>query len=254
MTTRIILPLLLAAFPLRVIAQGSGIATDLPAPVSVYCNWASYDELSDTVLLSEALALRELDEILRLRQQGVRFDYYLMDAFWFAPDGAYRAWKKPAWPQGPDRWLEACKANNLIPGLWFATNRHIRKGLLTAAPEWANSLATNNESYCLFEGDFLAHLMESFQMYADKGVRLFKLDFANFGAATEEGRKKYTREQIIEKNQQAFKQAIRDFRAKNPDVIIIAYNGFGGYINNTITPFPATADLRWRWLETCETL
>jgi len=30
-------------------------------------------------------------------------DYYVMDAFWFDPDSGYRTWKKPNWPEGPDR-------------------------------------------------------------------------------------------------------------------------------------------------------
>ncbi|PYV54197.1 MAG: hypothetical protein DMG98_18905, partial [Acidobacteria bacterium] len=34
-------------------------------PVFVYNNWSSYDELSDNVPLTEQLALKELDEIIR---------------------------------------------------------------------------------------------------------------------------------------------------------------------------------------------
>jgi hypothetical protein len=34
-----------------------------------------YDELSDNILLTETLAMKELEEILRLRKSGVRFDY-----------------------------------------------------------------------------------------------------------------------------------------------------------------------------------
>jgi len=48
-------------------------------PISVYINWAAYDELPDNVELTEELALRQLDEIIRLRGLGVRFDYYLTD-------------------------------------------------------------------------------------------------------------------------------------------------------------------------------
>src|SRR3984893_10314305 len=78
----------------------------LQGPIVVYNNWSSYDELSDNVPLTEQLAMRELDELLRLRRRGVRFDYYMMDAFWFAKDGAYRTWRKSTWPNGPDRWLK----------------------------------------------------------------------------------------------------------------------------------------------------
>src|SRR5262249_2285514 len=49
-------------------------------PVWVYNNWSAYDELSDNIPLTEELAMRELNEILRLRKLGVHFDYYMMDA------------------------------------------------------------------------------------------------------------------------------------------------------------------------------
>src|SRR5208337_2887503 len=59
---------------------GEPLARD---PIFVYNNWSAYDELSDNVLLTEQLAMKELDEILRLRRLGVRIDYYTIDAFWF---------------------------------------------------------------------------------------------------------------------------------------------------------------------------
>src|ERR1039457_3435984 len=57
----------------------------LREPVWVYNNWSAYDELSDNIPLTETLALKELDELIRLRRYGLHFDYYMMDAFWFAP-------------------------------------------------------------------------------------------------------------------------------------------------------------------------
>src|SRR4051812_15912417 len=76
-------------------ASGKPILRD---PIWVYNNWSSYDELSDNIPLTETLAIRELDEMIRLARAGVHFDYYMMDAFWFDPDGAYRTWRKPNWP------------------------------------------------------------------------------------------------------------------------------------------------------------
>ena len=67
--------------------------------------------------------MRELDELLRLKKAGVRFDYYMMDAFWFAPDGGYRTWRKPNWPNGPDAWIKKCQENGIKPGMWFE-NEH----------------------------------------------------------------------------------------------------------------------------------
>ena len=74
-------------------------------PIWVYNDWSAYDELSDNIPLTEELAMRELDQIVRLGKLSVHFNYYMMDAFWFAPDGGYRTWRKPNWPQGPDRWI-----------------------------------------------------------------------------------------------------------------------------------------------------
>src|SRR5580700_2328508 len=78
-------------------------------PIWVYNNWSAYDELSDRIPLTEELAMRELAQIVRLKKFGVHFDYYMMDAFWFDPDGAYRQWRKPNWPNGPDRWIAECR-------------------------------------------------------------------------------------------------------------------------------------------------
>ena len=56
-------------------------------PVFIYNDWSSYDELSDNIPLTEELAMKELNEVLRLKKSGVQIDYYLMDAFWFDRDG-----------------------------------------------------------------------------------------------------------------------------------------------------------------------
>ncbi len=46
-------------------------------PIWVYNDWSAYDELSDNIPLTEALAMKELDEIVRLRKLGMHFDYYM---------------------------------------------------------------------------------------------------------------------------------------------------------------------------------
>jgi hypothetical protein len=121
-------------------SAGNADAGFLPLqdPIVVYNNWSAYDELSDNVLQTEQLAMKQLDELLRLRRRGVRFDYYMMDAFWYAKEGAYRTWRKATWPNGPDGWLARCKENGIKPGLWFGTNMLVQ---LDAAPEWQDSLS-----------------------------------------------------------------------------------------------------------------
>mgnify|MGYP000131930396 CR=1 FL=1 len=211
-------------------------------PVVIYNNWSAYDELSDNVELTEELAMRQLDELLRLRGHGIRFDYYLMDAFWFAPDGGYRTWRKPHWPNGPDRWLEKCLANGIQPGLWVGTNGLCK---LVPVPGWQDSLAANGSSMCLFDGGFLSHFTDSLQGYYDRGVRAFKFDFANFGAATPEAEARYSPDEIFERNVAAFRGALSEFRERNPEALLLAYNGFGGEIGNTSVPMSKTVDEAW---------
>jgi hypothetical protein len=92
------------------------------SPASIYINWGAYDELSDTVPLTEKLAMAQLDEMLRLRKLGVRFDYYLMDCFWFDQQGSYRTFDKKKFPRGGDAWIARCRQNSVKPGLWLGTN------------------------------------------------------------------------------------------------------------------------------------
>jgi hypothetical protein len=216
----------------------------LPMPVSVYNNWSSYDELSDNIPLTETLAMRELDELLRLKKAGVRFDYYMMDAFWFAPDGGYRTWRKPNWPNGPDAWIEKCKANGVKPGMWFSTNTLVK---IQAAPAWKESLTKDGGAMSLSEGGFLPDFVDVLQYWYDHGIRLFKFDFLDLSAATPETAAKLSKAEIRERNANALREAMRKFRAKNPEAVLIAFNGFGGDLDMTTTqlPFRDGTDLRW---------
>jgi hypothetical protein len=215
--------------------------------VCVYNNWSAYDELSDNIPLSEELSMKQLQEILRLRRHGATFDYYLMDAFWFDLESGYRSWRKEYWPNGSIGWIKACEQKNLKPGLWFATNL-LRIGgpnTLKVIPEWEESVSDDGTTLCLFRGGYLNHLMETLQLYADMGIRLFKFDFAYFDAATAADKVIFTKREIEEKNKTAFMEALKAFRAKNPGVIIIGFNGFGGDMDDTVTPFRKTVDHRW---------
>jgi hypothetical protein len=216
-------------------------------PVFIYNDWSSYDELSDNIPLTEELAMKELYEVSRLKKSGVQIDYYLMDAFWFDRDGGYRTWHKQHWPNGPDNWLQSCKQNNILPGMWFSTNLISGGGniFLNMIPEWQSSQATDPGILCLFEGGYLQHLAETLRLWYDKGVRLFKFDFAYFEAATPNAKARFSPDEIQEKNKVAFMQMLQNFRAKNNGVLIVGYNGFGGVLDNTYAPFAKTIDLRW---------
>ena len=220
-------------------------------PISVYNNWSSYDELSDNVPLTEQLAMKEMDELLRLRRHGVRFDYYMMDAFWFAKDGGYRTWRKQTWPNGPDRWLEECRKNGIRPGMWFGTNLLVQ---LDPAPEWLDSLNAKKSAMCFYQGGFLPHFMQTLQYWYDRGIRMFKFDFVDFGAATPEIEASTPPAEIRARNETAFRNALVEFRKRNPDVVLVAFNGFGGNVEGTSLPFPFRDPIDLRWLGVFDTL
>jgi hypothetical protein len=227
---------------------GEPIARD---PIWVYNDWSAYDELSDNIPLTEALAMKELDEVTRLQHAGVHFDYYMMDAFWFAKDGGYRTFRTPNWPDGPDRWIAACKKNGLLPGLWFSTNTLVK---IDAAPQWQDSLNKNGGSMSLYEGGFLPDFIRVLQFWYDRGVRMFEFDFADFSAATPAAEKTQTPEEIRARNVTAFREALLKFRATNPGVALIAFNGFGGNVESTAGPFPFHDPVDLQWLSVFDSL
>ena len=134
-----------------------------------------------------------------------------MDAFWFDPDGAYRSWRKPNWPNGPDRWISECRQNGILPGLWFTTNTLVK---INAAAQWQDSLNKNKGSMSFSEGGFLPDFMTVLQYWYDRGIRMFKFDFVDFSAATPSAEAQQTPQQIGDQNQQAFRKALGEFRRK----------------------------------------
>jgi len=229
-------------------------------PVWVYDNWTAYVEGGGPlghVPLTEQLALRQLNELVRLKRSGVRFDYYMMNAFWFDPDGGYRKWRQPDWPEGPDRWLAACAEAGVRPGMWFGANSLWQINL---APQWRDSEATEStRKYALgamsfADGPFLADFMDTLQHWYERGVRMFEFDMANFDAATAKEVQSYSPLEIRDRNQQAFRTALRDFRTRNPDAMLVAFNGFGGDHISTSAPFPFKDPIDVTWLEVFDSL
>ncbi len=239
-----------AAAPLR--AQSGGAQRPfLSGPIWVYNNWSSYDELSDDVALTEAAAMREVGQVLRLRRLGVHIDYYVMDAFWYDPNGGYRKWRSEGWPDGPERWLGTLERNGILPGLWFSTNTLAH---LYAAPAWQSSLTTHRGAMALYTGGFLPDFMDVLQYWYDRGVRLFKFDFAELAAAAAGDETKFSPAEIRERNTLALRAALLDFRARNPDVVLVAFNGFDGDFDTTAAPMPFHDPVDPRWLDVFDSL
>lgn len=243
----LLLAALLAAAPAE--AQGdSDRRPFLAAPIWVYNNWSAYDELSDKVPLSEELAMRELDEILRLRKFGVRFDYYMMDAFWYDPEGGYRTWRAESWPEGPDRWIEACKENGIEPGLWFSTNTLTQ---LKPVPLWQDSVDKYDHAMALYSGGFLDDFMDVLQYWYDHGIRMFKFDFAEFYATAKGDETVATPQEIRRRNSWALYNALIEFRRTNPDVVLVGFNGIVGDVSSVARPLTSFSTT---WLDVFDTL
>jgi hypothetical protein len=227
--------------------QEAGFPPLLGAPIWVYNNWSAYDELSDEVPLTEELAMRELGEVVRLRRLGVHFDYYMMDAFWYDRDGGYRTWRTASWPNGPDRWLAAVKAAGMKPGLWFSTNTLTH---MHAAPQWQDSLAAGGHAMAMYRGGFLPDFIDVLQYWYARGIRMFKFDMADFGAASK-GDEALPKTEIRARNAQALHAALREFRRAHPDVVLVAFNGIVGDVSSARSPLNP---FNQRWLDVFDSL
>ena len=223
-------------------------AAQTTAPIWVYNNWSAYDELSDNVPLTEELAMRELDEVLRFRKLGVRFDYYMMDAFWYDPEGGYRTWKPEAWPNGPDRWIEACKANGIEPGLWFSTNSLTQ---MKPIPLWMDSLDKHGHAMALYKGGFLPDFMDVLRYWYERGIRMFKFDFAELYATAKGDDTALSPREIRMKNAWALYEALLAFRQENPDVVLVGFNGIVGDVSSVKRPVTSFAT---NWLAVFDSL
>lgn len=226
---------------------GNYPARGFERPFVLFNNWSAYDELSDNVPLTEELGMMLLDKVLEMKKEGVRIDGYMMDAFWFDREGGYRVWDRDRWPEGPAKWVKKCLDNGIVPGLWFSTNLVMSGGeyLVRPVEKWKGSETSDPAVMSLFEGEYLQDLMDVMQMYADMGFGIFKFDFAYFDAASDRAKAVMSKESIEEANKEAFFCALADFRRRNPQVKLIAYNGFGGDMEDTVREFRRTVDHRW---------
>jgi hypothetical protein len=58
----------------------------------------------------------------------------------------------------------------------------------------------------------------------------------------------------VRRNSEAFEEALSRFRQKNPDVVLEAFNGFGGVMDSTYYPFPFRDPVDLRWLKVFDSL
>ena len=151
-------------------------------PLSIYSTWGLHDELGDNVQLTEALATRALDGVLRWRDRhGLTTDIFHLDTFWFDPVRGYRHFHPEFWPQGPDRLLARLKKEGMRLGLWYSTT-----GSRLNVPAWAESRTGTGDwaGYSLVDGPYFDHLRaDLLHISRAWDIGLHKFDFVDFGGS-----------------------------------------------------------------------
>ena len=184
---------------------------ELAAPIEIYSHASVPAAHSAASPLSEALALGDLDQLVRLKKSGLRIDYDLLDASAIAPDGLHSSGRTAAWPNGPDAWIAHCRAAGIHPGLRFD----------------ANTLGPNGRAPFFFEGKFLHDFIPALQSWYDRGIRLFAFDGLDLSTETSENPAGITQDEVVAHNREAFRVALTAFRAKNRGAVLFAIEDNG---------------------------
>lgn len=206
----VFLGVLLAACAVAALAaHAQRNAPELSAPIAVYFDGPDSSALSATYPLSEALALRDLNQLARLKESGLRVDYDLLDAYAVAIDGLHPFGRSAAWPDGPDSWIARCRAVGIRPGLRFSNS----------------ALRPDARAPAVFEAEVLHVFIPALQSWYDRGIRLFAFEGLDLTAATPETPIGLTPDEIVARNREVFRAALTAFRAKNRGAVLLAIDG-----------------------------
>ena len=101
-----------------------------------------------------------------------------MDAFWFDVNEGYRKWRSDCWPEGPKRWLDACKKrrNKARFVVLYELAAYRWRGKYDESYSGMGKFCGGRQSNSLsVQGGYLHHLMQTLQMYADMVSRCSNL-------------------------------------------------------------------------------
>ena len=214
----------------------------------VYCDWAAHDELGTLLKpqLTEQLTNSLLDRLQTMKAgYGIQFDYYLMDAFWYDPKGAFLTFKKPNWSRGYGPALRRMLDLGMKPGLWFDLGGSTLD--LKRTPSWHGP-----EKPCLSDSAFAQVFQNAFGLHIrDHSLGMLKFDFANL--LCRHGSDEVPSLAILEKNADSLLEICTKARELNPAMVIRAYNGFslGEMMSSTKYYDQAYAISPWwvRWFD-----
>mgnify|MGYP004642308213 CR=1 FL=1 len=195
----------------------------------IYCDWGLHDDEDSKIFLTEKLTLDNIERMDVLQKKtGFKFDYYLMDAFWF-PDGEtledapYGRFKRETFPNGIDNVVSALEERGIKFGLWFDIN--FLKAKIKNAQKYSNCLKNNSLCTCC---DETAEITKKSILYhiENHRVKMIKLDFAFFECFNTEHNHSTEFTESKQKSVANYIKTVNEIRAKYPDVKILCYNGW----------------------------
>ena len=193
-------------------------------PLKIYCDWALHDDLSDSVYLTEELTLANIQNVVNFgKKSGVRFDYYLMDAFWFEENDPYIKFKASTFPNGSTKVVKSINDCGMKFGLWFDINfihAHMQNW-----EEYDSMLC--NGAHC-FAVDKVAELMTSAIEYhiRKNNVKMIKLDFAYFECKNPNHGHSVEHLESKERSVKNYIKMVEYLKSIEPELKILCYNGW----------------------------
>lgn len=197
----------------------------------IYCDWGLHDELSDHIDLTEKMTLSMIDRLADLRSREIfKFDYYLVDAYWFEEGRPYLEFRKAAWPDGTAEIRRRLDALGMKLGLWFDVNMASAK---ISGYDGSRREAGLPE-FCISD-ERSAELLQTALEYHVRNdhVKMIKFDFSYFDCknSSHDFHAKGCPESK-EPAVRAFLKILGGLRRIDPEIVFLAYNGF-------------TTDLSW---------
>ncbi len=193
-------------------------------PLRVYCDWSLHCEgAPGAPELTEKLTLDNIKELCAFEKKaGIRFDYYLMDAYWFETGVPYTAFKKRTFPDGAGRVVEALKQAGMKFGLWFDINC-----INAALPDVDDLRSGVGAALCLGCRRTAELFYEGVAKQIDDcDIDMIKLDFAYFECPNPAHGHSTHPHEYKERSVRYFLDAISRLKKKKPGLKVLAYNGF----------------------------
>lgn len=204
--------------------EGKALNGNRREPLRIYCDWGLHDDPTDNIELTAEMTLANIGRLTKLSERtGVRFDYYLMDAYWFEEGQPYKKFKSRTFPDGVQPVLDALESAGMKYGLWFDLNcihAHL-KGF-----EKYDALLESG-ALC-FACDEVARLMtEAIGHHIRRhGVKLIKLDFAYFECGNPTHGHSVEHTESKEKSVKNFFRMLKALKRIEPQLKVLCYNGW----------------------------